>query len=196
MLSKYKPQIERRFLGLAKSLSWINPNVLTIIGIIPQVLFFIFMHSHSFTWAAFMLVLSVFDMLDGMVARLSGKVSRFGAFLDSTVDRISDFIIIAGFYASGLIPLELAAVLLAVTYLISYARSRAELASGGEIKFDRGLIERPERIIYMFAVLILHLSLPDTQIYGIALPEFLMLILTVLSVYTLLQRIWYAYKNL
>ena len=154
------------------------------------------MSSESFLLAASMLILSPIDMLDGIIARANNKVTAFGGFLDSSVDRVGDFLIIAGLYAGKLIPLELTAGLLLVTFLISYVRSRAELASDNKIKFDYGIIERPERIIYILIIVVLHYLFPAVQIAGYGLTEALISLLLLLSVFTLLQRVFYAYKKL
>src|SRR5258708_169128 len=196
MLSNYKNYVEKSLTPLARNLSWVNPNALTLIGIIPQALFFIFMRQHHFDYAAVALAFSAVDLLDGAIARTNNQVTAFGGFLGSTVDRISDFILVAAFYAGGLISLLLASVLLVASYLISYVRSRAELAAMGKIKFNYGLIERPERIIFMFLVLILHMFMPHASIGNMPLTEFLIWILAILSIFTLLQRIWHAYKKL
>ncbi len=177
--------------GLAKYLKWISPNTLTLVGIIPQLLFFYFMMNHQYIAAAIALAASCIDMLDGLVARALGMVTRFGGFLDSTTDRIADFLLVAGFYAAGLIDLKLAALLLLATYMISYVRSRAELAAEGKMKFDHGLIERPERIIFLLLVLVLQIIFPDSNL---AVP--LIWILTILSIFTFFQRVWHAYKKL
>lgn len=196
MLSAYKNYFEPRLQGLAKTLRWINPNVLTLIGIIPQALFFILMQKHLYGLAAFALVFSVFDMLDGLIARMNNKTSRFGAFLDSTIDRISDFIIISAFYASGIVGLKLTALLVLASFLSSYARSRGELASGGEIKFNIGLIERTERIVILFLIVVFLIIFPNTGWLGLSLTEILFTVLVMLSFYTFFQRVWYAYKKL
>src|SRR5204863_475926 len=112
MLSKHKNILEKNLSGVARHLHWVNPNLLTLIGIIPQVAFFFLMRSHFYGWAALALALSIFDVLDGVVARASGRVTAFGAFLDSTFDRIADFLIIWAFYVAGLVPLNLIIILL------------------------------------------------------------------------------------
>ena len=177
-------------------LGWIRPNTLTLVGIIPQALFFYFMNSHQFGWAAVALVFSIIDMLDGALARSQNRVTAFGGFLDSTLDRVADFLIIGGFYVAGLVNLPTTAILLCATFLISYTRSSAGLNSNGKIKFDQGLIQRPERIIFLFFVIILRIFFPTAAFQGLALSEILITILTILSVYTLGERIWYAYKKL
>jgi CDP-diacylglycerol--glycerol-3-phosphate 3-phosphatidyltransferase len=159
-------------------------------------LFFILMASHHFVWALVALFGTVFDLLDGLVARANNRVTGFGALLDSSMDRVGDFLIILGFYAAGLVRIETTAILLTATFLISYIRSRAELASGGTIKFNYGLIERPERIIFFGVVLLAHLLAPGSVIYGMSTVEMLVRLLTLLSVYTVIQRILLAYKML
>src|ERR1051326_9020587 len=94
------------------------------------------------------------------------------------MDRISDFLLVAGFYAAGLANLKIISLLLAATFLISYARARAELASGGRVKFAIGLIERPERIAFLLLVLVLQIFLP-----GKNLASPLLTVLTILSFY-------------
>ena len=154
------------------------------------------MQSGNFPLAAAMLILSPIDMLDGVIARANNKVTAFGGFLDSSVDRVGDFLIIAGLFAGKLISLELAAALLLITFLVSYVRSRAELASNGNIKFNYGIIERPERIIFMLIVVVLHIFLPNASVGEFTLSESLIALLLLLSGITLLQRLSYAYKKL
>ncbi len=149
------------------------------------------MSEQRFLAAAIALAFSFIDMLDGLVARKFGKASEFGAFLDSTMDRVSDFLVIAGFYAADLISLNLAAGLLLVTFLISYIRSRAELASNNQVKFNMGLIERPERIIFLLIVIIIEIVFPSTTL-STPLIELLLL----LSLITVAQRVLFAYKKL
>ena len=191
MLSNFKAPVEQRLSILGRALAWINPNVLTLIGIIPQALFFYFMLHGQFLAAAIALCFSILDLLDGLIARATNRVTAFGGFLDSTTDRIGDFLLIAGFYFADLISLPIFLTLLMATYLISYARARAELASNNTIKFDVGLIERPERIIFLIIVLILQWAYPTVK-----LTEPLVLTLTILSIFTFGQRVWAAFRNL
>lgn len=196
MLSRYKSIAENNLQAVAKKLSWLNPNFITIIGIIPPILFLIFMNSHMWGWAIAMLILTPLDMIDGIVARANNSVTAFGGFLDSTMDRIGDFLIITGLYSGGLISLPLAALLLLVTFLISYARSRAELASHSNQIFNQGIIERPERILYILLVVIIFSLWPNVSVGGYQLTTVLIIILILLSIITITQRVYAAYKNL
>ncbi len=97
---------------------------------------------------AVMLVGGIFDALDGAVARESNRMSRFGAFLDSTLDRLSESFIFAGivfFFASASAPWAalLAAAAMTFSLLTSYARARAE---GLGVECKVGLLERAGRV--------------------------------------------------
>src|SRR4029450_1973165 len=81
----------------------INPNLLTVIGVAINGGSRLLSGSRLFFWAGIILIVAnLFDMLDGQVARLSGRVTRFGGFLDSSLDRLSDMVVFVGlmvFYA-------------------------------------------------------------------------------------------------
>ncbi len=132
----------------------LNPNLLTVCGVIVS----------SFAAAAFMsgrvplggvLILAggFFDLVDGVVARHHGISTRFGAFLDSTLDRVVDMALLLGlvlFYAgageSGHV--LLAGYAMAATVLVSYAQAKAEQVVPD---FNVGLFERGERIVVLAA---------------------------------------------
>lgn len=196
MISKYKSLAEKNLQTIAKKLSWLDPNIITIIGIIPPILFLIFMNNHMWGWAIVMLILTPLDMLDGILARANNKVTAFGGFLDSTVDRIGDFLIIAGIYAGGLSSVPITGALLLITFLISYTRSRAELASTSNQIFNQGIIERPERILYILVIIVSLILFPSTMIIGHPLSTVLIMVLILLSVITVIQRVYSAYKRL
>src|SRR5207244_7537824 len=81
----------------------INPNILTFIGVAINVGSGLLFGLGKFFWAGIVLIVAnLFDMLDGQVARLSGRVTSFGGFLDSSLDRLSDMVVFVGlmvFYA-------------------------------------------------------------------------------------------------
>jgi CDP-diacylglycerol--glycerol-3-phosphate 3-phosphatidyltransferase len=100
---------------------------------------------------AVMLLGGLFDALDGAVARESNRMSPFGAFLDSTLDRLSESAVFAGlifFYANAGRPLETLLAALAMTFslLTSYARARAE---GLNIPCEVGILERAGRVVIL-----------------------------------------------
>ncbi len=108
--------------------------------------------------AVVLLVSGFFDAIDGAVARASGKVTAFGAFTDSMLDRIEDAAIIVGMTLAGFMDVLLGMLLLLSSYLVSYSRARAE-GLGVEMK-GVGLFERAERILVLFAASIAEYFLP------------------------------------
>ena len=98
-----------------------------------------------------MLCGGVFDLLDGVVARYHGISTRFGAFLDSTLDRVVDMALLLGlcaYYATHGEPAQvlLCGYVMAVSFLVSYTQARAELVVPG---FRVGVFERGERIVIL-----------------------------------------------
>jgi CDP-diacylglycerol--glycerol-3-phosphate 3-phosphatidyltransferase len=132
------------------------------------------------------LVGSVFDMLDGRVARLRGRETKFGAYLDSTMDRYSDMLLYLGLlvlYArlgrTGLMVLVWVAAF--GSFMTSYARARAESLIP---RCPVGLMERPERIVLIIVGAILNRMVA------------VLWIVAVLSNLTAIQRIVYTYVEL
>ena len=126
-----------------------SPSPGSLINVAMTPLIFIDFSGH-FIWAAFvMLLASSFDMLDGAVARVTEKVTPFGAFFDSTCDRLAESIVLGAvgiFYARRDDSWMLGVVILVIafSFLVSYTRARAE-AVGVECKV--GFASRPERVV-------------------------------------------------
>jgi phosphatidylglycerophosphate synthase len=140
-------------------------------------------------------------MIDGEIARSSGKVSTYGEFLDATIDRISDTLYITSFGFAGLVRWEIICILLACSFMVSYLRAKAELASsmvGRFSKFDVGILERPERILGLIIFQISFLLFPSflTDGYKLNVLEVGFLIITGLSVVSIVQRFMEANKRL
>ena len=132
------------------------------------------------------LVASIFDMLDGRVARLRGRGTKFGAYLDSTMDRYSDMLLFLGLlilYAR----LERTDLMVLVWvaafggFMTSYARARAESLIP---RCPVGLMERPERVVLVIAGAILNKMVA------------VLWIIAILSNVTAIQRIVYTYVEL
>jgi phosphatidylglycerophosphate synthase len=195
MLTKYKQLAESILEPAVKPLAKVNPNLLTLLGSIPSLLFFVAIVQNHFVLALFTSILHLSDLFDGMVARKYKRVTIFGGFLDSTMDRIGDFFLITPFAFAGLAGWNIVAPLLLFSFLTSYIRSRGELANP-KVSFAVGIIERTERIIIIFATVLLYLLFPEFHFAGLNFIEFNFLILLLLSGYTVLQRIMHAYKKL
>jgi len=137
----------------------VTPNGLTIIGLLFTMIIAIILALGYFTTGGVLLIFAaLFDTLDGALARQTGQSSKFGAFLDSTMDRFSEGVILIGltyYYASspesGWVEVTLLAVILLGSLMVSYTRARAE-ALGFECKV--GLLQRPERVILLVLGLI------------------------------------------
>jgi CDP-diacylglycerol--glycerol-3-phosphate 3-phosphatidyltransferase len=163
----------------------------TIVGTAAAVLaaLTLFPTGHLFAGTLVVWFFVHFDMLDGAMARESGGGSRFGAVLDATCDRISDGAVFCGlawWAAFGLRSASLVVatlICLVTSQVISYIKARAE-ASG--LRGDRGLIERPERLI----IVLVGAGLSDLPVFP--LPWALhvaMWVLAVASVVTCVQRL-------
>ena len=133
----------------------INPNFLTVIGVAMNVGCGLLFGLGHFFWAGIILIVAnLFDMLDGQVARLSGRVTTFGGFLDSSLDRLSDMVVFVGlmvFYARdtqyhSTLNVFLAGAALMGSVMVSYASARAESLIP---KCDVGFLRRPERVVLL-----------------------------------------------
>ena len=130
----------------------INPNVLTFLGLVVNFWAAVLFATGRFRLAAAVIFFAGFlDMLDGQVARRRNRVTAFGAFYDSTLDRYSDMALYMGllvYYAviGRTAYVVLAAVATAGSVMVSYARARAEsLIPTCKV----GFMERPERLVLL-----------------------------------------------
>ncbi len=178
--------------GLANGLARImdrlgfTPNMLTVLGFLLMIPIGALLAAGYFrAGAVFILLAGAFDGLDGALARLTDRVTSFGGFLDSTLDRYAEGTLYLGlliFYQQH--PDNVAVVLIYLTIvgslLVSYTRARAE---GAGIACKVGVFTRFERI----AVLVLGLF------SGWMLPA--LVILALFSHITALQRIWHVFRQ-
>ncbi|CAN5450977.1 MAG: CDP-alcohol phosphatidyltransferase family protein [Pyrinomonadaceae bacterium] len=139
--------------GLASA--GVHPNILTTIGVSINVGCGVLFGFGEFFWAGIvMIVANLFDMLDGNVARQSGNVTKFGGFLDSSLDRLSDMVAFLGimiFYAGNspqhsLLNVFLGGVGMIGSVLVSYTTARSEALG---VKANVGFLQRPERIVLL-----------------------------------------------
>jgi phosphatidylglycerophosphate synthase len=196
MLTTKKSQIEKLLEPFVEPLSGVNPNILTLLGSIPPILFFVSVLNHHYVWAMLAFLGSGIDLIDGMIARKYKKVTDFGGFFDSLMDRVSDFLYITAFSFAGIVRWEIVTFLLLFSFLTSYIRSRAGLAAKNHMEFAVGMIERPERLGFILAALVSYIFFPYTTLYGISVVEWIFIILTFLSLITVIQRTLHAYKKL
>jgi len=132
----------------------VNPNLLTVLGTSVSLAAAVAFAAGWFVTAGLlMLAGGLCDLVDGVVARTHGVSTRFGAFLDSTLDRLSDMALLLGIamhFALGGEPhlVLLAGYTLVVTVLVSYAQARAEITVPS---FRVGVLERAERVLVLAA---------------------------------------------
>ena len=164
----------------------INPNLLTFIGLVVNIGATILFAKGLFFWAGLVVLFAgAFDILDGAVARVTRTVSKFGAFLDSVIDRYSDLLLLLGliiWYAKvdQIFYVGLTGLVLIGSVMTSYARARAEsLIPACKV----GFLERPERV-----VLLIIGALFDRM-------AAVLWVMVVLSNWTVFQRIWYTWKE-
>ena len=169
--------------------SRLTPNAISMAGLVGNVIAAVLVTQRYFFLAGVAFILgSVMDTLDGRYSRMSGKGSAFGAFLDSTLDRLEEGIVlaaVAAYFSSRGDDLAVAAVVVTVlgSLMVSYTRARAE-ALGVECKV--GLATRPVRVVILSAGLLFArgASLGDFELLAPAI--YLMAILTS---FTVLQRV-------
>jgi CDP-diacylglycerol--glycerol-3-phosphate 3-phosphatidyltransferase len=174
----------------------VHPNVLSSIGFLVTMSSAFAFHSHHVRTAGALILLGgVFDVFDGRVARATGLASQFGAFYDSTLDRMSEIAVYLGIlslYNDYRLVLGdvgmIYAVLLAMagSLMISYTRARAE-ALGIDCKV--GLMQRGERVI---AIGLASLFFGESS-SGLAL-RLVIIVLAVLTNLTAIQRIIWVYQ--
>ena len=165
----------------------LSPDLLTVIGMLAHFLFAYLIAIGQMTWAGIaLLFLSPLDAFDGSLARKLGrKQNGFGAFLDSTLDRLAEIILYGGFiyyYMQQVNPQMLAVTYLAVSgsLMVSYSRSRAE-SLGYDCKI--GIASRVERYIVLIVFLIINM------------PNIALILIAIGTYFTLAQRMYHVWKQ-
>ncbi|MBI5101604.1 MAG: CDP-alcohol phosphatidyltransferase family protein [Nitrospirae bacterium] len=181
---KFGHFIDKPLSGLARRITC-SPNSLTVTGFIITIFASFVLVSDLFIGGILILIGGAFDIMDGVVARVSDRTSSFGAFLDSVLDRYSDAAMFLGvsFYylkRGNIYGVCLGLAVLIGAFLISYARARAE---GLGIGCKVGVMERPERMIVLVTGLLTGMLIP------------VLWLLLVLTHYTAVQRIMHVRNN-
>ncbi|MGI8579212.1 MAG: CDP-alcohol phosphatidyltransferase family protein [Solirubrobacteraceae bacterium] len=176
--------------------SRLTPNAISLTGFVLNVVAAVLVYERKFFLGGIAFIVgSIMDTLDGRYSRMSGKGTPFGAFLDSTLDRLEEGIVltaVAAYFAARGNELAVAAVVLAVlaSLMVSYTRARAE-ALGIECKV--GLATRPVRVVIIAAGLLFakgaslgHFELLAPAVY----------VLAALAIVTVGQRIAHVRREL
>lgn len=185
MLDGLRSKVSAAFKPLFSALAsaGITPNSITIVGFLVTMLSAYFFYITQPVYGGIILLLSgFFDILDGGVAKISGKVTKFGGVLDSTLDRYSDLIIIGAIVIAGLCNLIWGIIAIIGSVMVSYVRARGELE--GVKMAGVGLMERAERIIILAAF-----AIASFTWLGI-------IIIAVLTNFTVGQRLYHLWMEL
>jgi CDP-diacylglycerol---glycerol-3-phosphate 3-phosphatidyltransferase len=168
------------------ALSRIHPNVLTFLGLVINIVAAFLFAKGSFKWAGVVVIgAGLFDMVDGRVARATDRVTQFGGFFDSVLDRYSDLALFMGllvYYASinrfGYIVLT--AIVMTGSVMVSYVRARAECTIP---KCKVGFLERPERVVLIIIGALFNRMAP------------VLWVIAVLSNLTVIHRMIYTWRK-
>jgi CDP-diacylglycerol--glycerol-3-phosphate 3-phosphatidyltransferase len=169
--------------------SRLTPNKISMVGLVGNLAAAVLITQRLFFLAGLAFIVgSVMDVLDGRYSRMSGKGTPFGAFLDSTLDRIEEGVVlaaVAAYFAERGDEVAVGAVVLAVvgSYMVSYTRARAE-ALGVECKV--GIATRPVRVVIIAAGL---LFAKGASVGDFELLEPAMYAVAALTLFTTLQRV-------
>ena len=190
MLNVLRPAIDRLLTPVGRALARtpVTPNALTVIGTlgVSAGALALFPTGHLFAGTVVCTCFVFTDMLDGTLARIKGTTGAWGAFLDSTLDRVADASVFAGLAAWAVygghsrLLAGLAVFCLVTGGLISYAKARAE---GLGVRCDVGIAERTERLA---------IGLTAAGLTGLGVPYVLaggLWLLAILSTVTLAQRV-------
>lgn len=172
--------------------SRLTPNAISLVGLIGNLAAAVLVLQEYFFLAGIAFILgSVMDTLDGRYARVSGKGTMFGAFLDSTLDRLEEGTVltaIAWYFADQGDPFAAAMCVVVVmnSLLVSYTRARAE-ALGVECKV--GLATRPVRVVILSIGLVFA---KGAGVFDIELLAPAIYAMAVLTAFTVVQRVWHV----
>jgi len=176
--------------------SRLTPNAISVTGLIGNLIAAVLILEHYFVLAGIAFILgSLCDMFDGRYSRMSGKGTPFGAFLDSTLDRVEEGIVlaaVAAWFAQQGNDFAVGATVVAVvgSYMVSYTRARAE-ALGVECKV--GIASRAVRVVILSAGLVFG---AEELIPGLDLLEPAIYVMAALTVFTALQRVLHVRRQL
>jgi len=199
--------IKARFSNITKKISYrtgsifsklpVSPVGWTMLSIIPAGLGVYYLSVQNLAAGLILFIIAGgFDLIDGAVARVKRKQTNLGAFLDGTVDRFVEFLLITGLFVYKIPSLGingeiwLLILLSAGTFMTSFVRAYADhkrVLFSEEIELMGGILERPERLIILYAAMFAGLYNPVLITAGVAIDA-------VLAVVTVLQRIRFVAK--
>jgi archaetidylinositol phosphate synthase len=188
LLDKLRGRLAVLFAALGKAAAsvGVSPNAWTFVGLLVSFLAAVSFWSSGYRGellgGLLILASGFLDVVDGAVARVTGRMSKQGAFLDSTLDRVAEVAIYLGILTGGLANAALVLLALSFSLLVSYTRARGE-ALGASLA-GVGIGERSERLLVLAIASILGLTY-----YGVVL-------VAIIAGFTFLQRTYSASRSL
>ena len=187
MLQSLRPLLTKILNPIAKYIN-VNPNIVTIISpFVALIAAYGFANKLLILGTVAILLSGFLDVMDGAIARYHGKASKFGAFLDSTVDRFADAIIYIGIIFGGYCDWFVGILAIHSAICVSYVRARAE-SQGAECNI--GIAERAVRLIILMVGAVVGYFMGDIYF------TYIIYILVILSYFTVVQRILYVRRQL
>ena len=179
-----RPGLEK--IGKGFAATGLSPNFWTVVGLIialaSAVVYGMGMEFGLIIGGILLLVSGFFDMVDGQVARVTGKTSKKGEYLDSMFDKISEVAIFLGILVGGYAEPYLVLLAITLSLLVSYARAKSDLIN---IKLQGiGIGERAERLLVIAVI----------GIFGFM--DYAVVIVVIIAGITLIQRMIYTAKNI
>jgi archaetidylinositol phosphate synthase len=179
-----RPALEKVGKGFAAT--GLSPNFWTVVGLVialaSAVVYGMGMEFGLIIGGILLLVSGFFDMVDGQVARVTGKTSKKGEYLDSMFDKISEVAIFLGILVGGYAEPYLVLLAITLSLLVSYARAKSDLIN---IKLQGiGIGERAERLLVIAIIGI------------IGFMDYAVIIVVIIAGITLIQRMIYTAKNI
>ena len=179
-----RPALEKVGKGFAAT--GLSPNFWTVVGLIialaSAVVYGMGMEFGLIIGGILLLVSGFFDMVDGQVARVTGKTSKKGEYLDSMFDKISEVAIFLGILVGGYAEPYIVLLAITLSLLVSYARAKSDLIN---IKLQWiGIVERAERLLVIAIIGI------------IGFMDYAVVIVVIIAGITLIQRMIYTAKNI
>ena len=179
-----RPALEK--VGKGFAVTGLSPNFWTVVGLIialaSAVVYGMGMEFGLIIGGILLLVSGFFDMVDGQVARVTGKTSKKGEYLDSMFDKISEVAIFLGILVGGYAEPYLVLLAITLSLLVSYARAKSDLIN---IKLQGiGIGERAERLLVIAIIGI------------IGFMDYAVIIVIIIAGITLIQRMIYTTKNI
>jgi len=195
--SKLRKKLEKRLEAISFLIArtGINPNVFSSIALVWAVLAAYFIANMDMvSGLIFVILASIWDALDGGLARVTHKVTKFGNYLDAMIDRYVEIIILLGFAFSGFFIESFLVV--SGSLLVSYAKARTAIVVPIGNHEWPAIGERPDRLLLLVIAIIASIFLPDFTIFEfkILTTSFFLYLVAIIVYIGSIQRIFYAKK--